>query len=123
MAELAERGQVRRSGQWARLAEQSQGQDWDLWVSAPMLCSRQVQAVGVDRVEAEAEHTAPLRPTRLRRTTRPGVNEEERERMTMKAKSKVKNETPRFYEMDGALRAYSNRSIVIAGVMGLGSLV
>jgi hypothetical protein len=36
--------------------------------------------------------------------------------MTMKAKSKVKNETPRFYEMDGALRAYSNRSIVIAGV-------
>ncbi|MGA9890746.1 MAG: hypothetical protein WBQ31_24835 [Candidatus Acidiferrales bacterium] len=43
--------------------------------------------------------------------------------MTMKAKSKVKNETPRFYEMDGALRAYSNRSIVIAGVMGLVSLV
>lgn len=41
----------------------------------------------------------------------------------MKAKSKVKNETPRFYEMDGALRAYSNRSIVIAGVMGLVSLV
>jgi hypothetical protein len=48
---------------------------------------------------------------------------EERESMTMKAKSKVKNETPRFYEMDGALRAYSNRSIVIAGVMGLVSLV
>jgi len=43
--------------------------------------------------------------------------------MTIKAKSKVKNETPRFYEMDGALRAYSNRSIVIAGVMGLVALV
>jgi hypothetical protein len=43
--------------------------------------------------------------------------------MTIKAKSKVKNETPRFYEMDGALRAYSNRSIVLAGVMGLVSLV
>ncbi len=26
---------------------------------------------------------------------------------------------PRFYEMDGALRAYANRSLVIAGVMGL----
>jgi hypothetical protein len=39
--------------------------------------------------------------------------------MTSKAKSKVTNETPRFYEMDGALRAYSNRSIVIAGLMGM----
>lgn len=39
------------------------------------------------------------------------------------AKSKeVKDSTPRFYEMDGALRAYSNRSIVIAGVMGLVAL-
>jgi len=45
------------------------------------------------------------------------------EPMTMKAKSKSKNEAPKFYEMDGALRAYSNRSIVIAGVMGLVSLV
>lgn len=123
MAELAERGQARRSGQWAPLAEQWQGQGWDLWVSAPMLCLRQVEALGLDRVEAEAGHTALLRPIRLRRTTRPGVNEEERESVTMKAKSKVKNETPRFYEMDGALRAYSNRSIVIAGVMGLVSLV
>ena len=26
---------------------------------------------------------------------------------------------PKFYEMDGALRAYANRSLVIAGVMGL----
>jgi hypothetical protein len=43
--------------------------------------------------------------------------------MTIKAKSKVKNETPRFYEMDGALRAYSNRSIVIAGLMGLVALI
>src|SRR5258708_3395879 len=123
MAELEERGQARHSGQWARLAEQPQGQGWGLWVLAPMRCLRQVQAVGVDRVEVEAEHTALLRPTPLRRTTRPGVNEEERESMTMKAKSKVKNEPPRFYEMDGALRAYSNRSIVIAGVMGLVSLV
>jgi len=39
------------------------------------------------------------------------------------AKSKeVKETTPRFYEMDGALRAYANRSIVIAGVMGLVAL-
>ncbi len=30
---------------------------------------------------------------------------------------------PKFYEMDGALRAYSNRSLVIAGVMGLTALV
>jgi hypothetical protein len=33
------------------------------------------------------------------------------------------SETPRFYEMDGALRAYSNRSIVVAGLMGLVALV
>jgi hypothetical protein len=43
--------------------------------------------------------------------------------MPIKSKRTVKNETPRFYEMDGALRAYSNRSIVIAGVMGLVALV
>jgi len=43
--------------------------------------------------------------------------------MPIKSKMTVKNETPRFYEMDGALRAYSNRSIVIAGVMGLVALV
>ena len=30
---------------------------------------------------------------------------------------------PKFYEMDGALRAYANRSLVIAGVMGLITLV
>ena len=30
---------------------------------------------------------------------------------------------PKFYEMDGALRAYSNRSLVLAGVMGLTALV
>ena len=42
--------------------------------------------------------------------------------MPIKSKRTVKNETPRFYEMDGALRAYSNRSIVIAGVMGLAAL-
>lgn len=39
------------------------------------------------------------------------------------AKDKVKNETPKFYEMDGALRAYSNRSIVLAGLMGLVALL
>lgn len=39
------------------------------------------------------------------------------------AKSKeLRDRTPRFYEMDGALRAYANRSIVIAGVMGLVAL-
>jgi hypothetical protein len=39
------------------------------------------------------------------------------------AKSKeVKDKSPRFYEMDGALRAYANRSIVTAGVMGLVAL-
>ena len=75
MAELVERGQVRRSGQWARLVEQSQEQDWDLWVSAPMHCSRQVLAVGVDRVEVEPEHTVLPRPTRHRQTTRPGATE------------------------------------------------
>jgi hypothetical protein len=51
------------------------------------------------------------------------MKREKKEAMTMKARSGIKNETPRFYEMDGALRAYSNRSIVIAGVMGLVSLV
>src|SRR6516165_10205173 len=34
-------------------------------------------------------------------------------------KTKLKSETPKFYEMDGALRAYSNRSIVVAGIMGM----
>ena len=34
----------------------------------------------------------------------------------------LKYSTPRFYEMDGALRAYANRSIVVAGVMGLVAL-
>jgi len=39
------------------------------------------------------------------------------------AKNKeVKFSTPRFYEMDGALRAYANRSIVVAGVMGMVAL-
>jgi len=38
-------------------------------------------------------------------------------------KTKAKNETPKFYEMDGALRAYSNRSIVVAGVMGFVALI
>jgi hypothetical protein len=36
---------------------------------------------------------------------------------------KLKNETPKFYEMDGALRAYSNRSMVLAGIMGLVALI
>ena len=35
----------------------------------------------------------------------------------------MKYSTPRFYEMDGALRAYANRSIVVAGVMGLVALI
>jgi hypothetical protein len=35
----------------------------------------------------------------------------------------VKFSTPRFYEMDGALRAYANRSIVVAGVMGMVALI
>jgi VirB8 protein len=30
---------------------------------------------------------------------------------------------PKFYEMDGALRAYSNRSVAIAGLMGLTALI
>src|SRR6201993_1117025 len=38
-------------------------------------------------------------------------------------KTKAMNGTPKFYEMDGALRAYSNRSIVVAGVMGFVSLI
>ena len=35
----------------------------------------------------------------------------------------VRYSTPRFYEMDGALRAYANRSLVIAFVMGVVALV
>jgi hypothetical protein len=38
-------------------------------------------------------------------------------------KTKLRNETPRFYEMDGALRAYANRSIVVAGIMGIVALM
>jgi hypothetical protein len=38
-------------------------------------------------------------------------------------KGNARNETPKFYEMDGALRAYSNRSIVLAGLMGLVALI
>ena len=34
-----------------------------------------------------------------------------------------KQREPKFYEMDGALRAYSNRSIAIAGLMGLTALI
>ncbi len=30
---------------------------------------------------------------------------------------------PKFYEMDGALRAYSNRSLALAGLMGLTALL
>lgn len=41
----------------------------------------------------------------------------------MKTRTKLNNETPKFYEMDGALRAYSNRSLVLAGVMGLVALI
>ena len=41
----------------------------------------------------------------------------------MKARAKLNNETPKFYEMDGALRAHSNRSLVLAGVMGLVALI
>lgn len=40
----------------------------------------------------------------------------------MKKQPKQERE-PKFYEMDGALRAYSNRSLVIAGVMGLTALI
>ena len=36
----------------------------------------------------------------------------------MKTKEEKVRE-PKFYEMDGALRAYANRSLVVAGVMGL----
>ncbi len=39
------------------------------------------------------------------------------------AKEKKSEREPKFYEMDGALRAYSNRSLVIAGVMGLTAFV
>jgi len=39
------------------------------------------------------------------------------------AKEKKQAREPKFYEMDGALRAYSNRSLVLAGVMGLTALV
>jgi hypothetical protein len=38
-------------------------------------------------------------------------------------KTKLGNETPKFYEMDGALRAYANRSIVVAGIMGIVALI
>ena len=38
-------------------------------------------------------------------------------------KEQFKNETPKFYEMDGALRAYSNRSLVLAGIMSLVALI
>jgi len=38
-------------------------------------------------------------------------------------KEKKAAREPKFYEMDGALRAYSNRSLVLAGVMGLTALV
>ena len=41
----------------------------------------------------------------------------------MKTRTKLNNETPKFYEMDGALRAYSNRSMVLAGIMGLVALI
>src|SRR3954451_12312864 len=38
-------------------------------------------------------------------------------------KTKLRNVTPKFYEMDGALRAYANRSIVVAGIMGIVALI
>jgi hypothetical protein len=41
----------------------------------------------------------------------------------MARNKELKYSTPRFYEMDGALRAYANRSIVVAGVMGLVALI
>jgi len=41
----------------------------------------------------------------------------------VKTRTKLNSETPKFYEMDGALRAYSNRSIVLAGIMGLVALI
>jgi hypothetical protein len=40
----------------------------------------------------------------------------------MARNKEVKDSTPRFYEMDGALRAYANRSTVLAGVMGVVAL-
>lgn len=40
----------------------------------------------------------------------------------MPKSKELKYSTPRFYEMDGALRAYANRSIVVAGVMGVVAL-
>ena len=39
------------------------------------------------------------------------------------AENEAGNETPKFYEMDGALRAYANRSIVVAGIMGIVALI
>ena len=41
----------------------------------------------------------------------------------MKTRTRLNDGTPKFYEMDGALRAYSNRSLVLAGIMGLVALV
>src|ERR1035437_4857923 len=38
-------------------------------------------------------------------------------------KTQFKNETPKFYEMDGALRAYSNRNLVLAGIMSPVALI
>jgi hypothetical protein len=38
-------------------------------------------------------------------------------------KDKLKNQAPKFYEMDGALRAYSNRNIVLASLMGVVALI
>lgn len=34
-----------------------------------------------------------------------------------------KIQEPKFYEMDGALRAYANRTLVVAGIMGLITLI
>jgi hypothetical protein len=41
----------------------------------------------------------------------------------MARNKEVKFSTPRFYEMDGALRAYANRSIVVATIMGMVALI
>ena len=41
----------------------------------------------------------------------------------MKTRTRLNDGTPKFYEMDGALRAYSNRSLVLASVMGLVALI
>src|SRR5258708_4280134 len=38
-------------------------------------------------------------------------------------KTKLNNETPKFYEMDGALRAYANRSVVLAAILGIVALI